>query len=210
VFPTDRDTRPAHDALMSWALSLSTTTRRQREACAAGYEVCDRPPTHVPAERDIGPTQAQERNAARDALPVCSTTTTRRREGHAIGYGAVVDVSFETDDLPPILDALKVQDFRGGRLVLEVASHLGENSVRNIAMDGTEGLVDRDARLARRAQDPTFYDDDKMTGGPCNSIPGGMRLPPPVFLLIQQCIVLTAQNPSPTNDGPTPMIPLAR
>ena len=55
--------------------------------------------------------------------------------------GAVVDVQFDTDNLPPILNALEVQDFSGGRLVLEVASHLGENSVRTIAMDGTEGLV---------------------------------------------------------------------
>jgi F-type H+-transporting ATPase subunit beta len=36
---------------------------------------------------------------------------------------------------------LKSKTFRGGRLVLEVASHLGKNSVRTIAMDGTEGLV---------------------------------------------------------------------
>ncbi|KIY47709.1 ATP synthase F1, beta subunit [Fistulina hepatica ATCC 64428] len=55
--------------------------------------------------------------------------------------GAVVDVQFDTDNLPPIINALEVQDFHGGRLVLEVASHLGENSVRTIAMDGTEGLV---------------------------------------------------------------------
>ena len=55
--------------------------------------------------------------------------------------GAVVDVQFDTDNLPPILNALEVVDFSGGRLVLEVASHLGENSVRTIAMDGTEGLV---------------------------------------------------------------------
>lgn len=55
--------------------------------------------------------------------------------------GAVVDVQFDTENLPPILNALEVQDFHGGRLVLEVASHLGENSVRTIAMDGTEGLV---------------------------------------------------------------------
>ena len=55
--------------------------------------------------------------------------------------GAVVDVQFDTDSLPPILNALEVQNFSGGRLVLEVASHLGENSVRTIAMDGTEGLV---------------------------------------------------------------------
>lgn len=53
--------------------------------------------------------------------------------------GAVVDVQFE-DNLPPILNALEVQN-REARLVLEVAQHLGENTVRTIAMDGTEGLV---------------------------------------------------------------------
>ena len=53
--------------------------------------------------------------------------------------GAVVDVSFE-GDLPKILNALET-DNNGNRLVLEVAQHLGENSVRTIAMDSTEGLV---------------------------------------------------------------------
>ncbi|KAI0231963.1 ATP synthase subunit beta, mitochondrial [Lamellibrachia satsuma] len=53
--------------------------------------------------------------------------------------GAVVDVQFD-DDLPPILNALEVQG-REPRLVLEVSQHLGENTVRTIAMDGTEGLV---------------------------------------------------------------------
>jgi len=53
--------------------------------------------------------------------------------------GAVVDVQFE-EGLPPILNALEVQN-RTPRLVLEVAQHLGENTVRTIAMDGTEGLV---------------------------------------------------------------------
>ncbi|KAG8039505.1 hypothetical protein G9C98_008148 [Cotesia typhae] len=53
--------------------------------------------------------------------------------------GAVVDVQFD-DALPPILNALEVQN-RTPRLVLEVAQHLGENTVRTIAMDGTEGLV---------------------------------------------------------------------
>ncbi|KAI9276966.1 ATP synthase subunit beta [Phascolomyces articulosus] len=55
--------------------------------------------------------------------------------------GAVVDVQFEQENLPAILNALEVQDHSGGRLVLEVAQHLGENTVRTIAMDGTEGLV---------------------------------------------------------------------
>ena len=53
--------------------------------------------------------------------------------------GAVVDVQFD-DHLPAILNALET-DNRGSRLVLEVAQHLGENTVRCIAMDSTEGLV---------------------------------------------------------------------
>lgn len=54
--------------------------------------------------------------------------------------GAVVDVHFEHGNLPPILNALEVENF-DHRLVLEVAQHLGENTVRTIAMDGTDGLV---------------------------------------------------------------------
>ncbi len=53
--------------------------------------------------------------------------------------GAVVDVQFD-DHLPAILNALTT-DNNGNRLVLEVAQHLGENTVRTIAMDATEGLV---------------------------------------------------------------------
>ncbi|MBK1624628.1 MULTISPECIES: F0F1 ATP synthase subunit beta [Afifella] len=53
--------------------------------------------------------------------------------------GAVVDVEFD-GELPAILNALEV-DNHGNRLVLEVAQHLGENTVRTIAMDLTEGLA---------------------------------------------------------------------
>jgi F-type H+-transporting ATPase subunit beta len=52
--------------------------------------------------------------------------------------GAVVDVSFETE-LPEIYTALEVSN-SGNKLILEVAQHLGENNVRTIAMDATEGL----------------------------------------------------------------------
>ena len=62
--------------------------------------------------------------------------------------GAVVDVQFD-DQLPEILNALET-DNNGNRLVLEVAQHLGENTVRAIAMDATEGLV--------RGQDVTDTD----------------------------------------------------
>src|SRR5438477_13179036 len=53
--------------------------------------------------------------------------------------GAVVDVQFE-DHLPAILNALETKN-GGNRLVLEVAQHLGESTVRTIAMDTSEGLV---------------------------------------------------------------------
>src|SRR5258706_3045554 len=53
--------------------------------------------------------------------------------------GAVVDVQFE-GPLPEILNALET-DNNGNRLVLEGAQHLGESTVRTVAMDSTEGLV---------------------------------------------------------------------
>ncbi len=61
------------------------------------------------------------------------------KQGHITQViGAVVDVKFD-GELPEILTALEC-DNGGNRLVLEVAQHLGESSVRTIAMDSTEGL----------------------------------------------------------------------
>src|SRR5256885_14381077 len=70
--------------------------------------------------------------------------------------GAVVDVHFD-GELPSILNALTV-DNAGRSLVLEVAQHLGENTVRTVAMDTTDGLV-RGAEVVD-------------TGGPI-TMPGG-------------------------------------
>jgi len=83
------------------------------------------------------------------AVPAIQSVQLRRDYAAAAGsanngrivavIGAVVDVQFD-DGLPEILNALDVAE-RSPRLVLEVAQHLGENTVRTIAMDGTEGLV---------------------------------------------------------------------
>ncbi|EIM73747.1 F0F1 ATP synthase subunit beta [Nitratireductor aquibiodomus RA22] len=86
--------------------------------------------------------------AAKKAAPARKTASTRstaaKKATGATGtirqvIGAVVDVQFE-DHLPAILNALETEN-QGNRLVLEVAQHLGENTVRCIAMDSTEGLV---------------------------------------------------------------------
>ena len=66
-------------------------------------------------------------------------TTTNRTGKITQVIGAVVDVQFD-GHLPAILNALEC-DNHGNRLVLEVAQHLGEETVRTIAMDGTDGLV---------------------------------------------------------------------
>src|SRR5690554_4995657 len=56
--------------------------------------------------------------------------------------GPVVDVTFaDNENLPKIYDALYIQKENGQRIVLEVQQHLGEDRVRTIAMDATEGLV---------------------------------------------------------------------
>ncbi len=69
--------------------------------------------------------------------PRMSTKKATGRVSQVIG--AVVDVEFD-GALPEILNALET-DNNGNRLVMEVAQHLGENAVRTIAMDSTEGLV---------------------------------------------------------------------
>ncbi|MCA1654475.1 MAG: F0F1 ATP synthase subunit beta, partial [Sphingomonadales bacterium] len=77
-------------------------------------------------------------------MATAATTLNPIAGGNLVGriaqvIGAVVDVAFD-GELPPILAALET-DNNGNRLVLEVAQHLGENVVRTIAMDATEGLT---------------------------------------------------------------------
>jgi F-type H+/Na+-transporting ATPase subunit beta len=84
---------------------------------------------------------------ARKSPVIAETKTQEKRIAEGKGakghvrqvMGAVVDVQF-TEHLPEILNALET-DNHGNRLVLEVAQHLGESTVRTIAMDATEGLV---------------------------------------------------------------------
>ncbi|HEX7848907.1 MAG TPA: F0F1 ATP synthase subunit beta, partial [Sphingomonas sp.] len=95
------------------------------------------PKTKAPAKKPAAPRKAAAPKAE-------ATTTAPKATTNNVGVisqviGAVVDVSFP-DRLPAILSALET-DNNGNRLVLEVAQHLGENTVRTIAMDSTEGLT---------------------------------------------------------------------
>ncbi|KAI5965686.1 ATP2 [Candida pseudojiufengensis] len=77
--------------------------------------------------------------SARTARNLATATKAADGKVRAV-IGAVVDVQFEEGNLPAILNALTLKNGKND-LVLEVAQHLGENTVRAIAMDGTEGLV---------------------------------------------------------------------
>ena len=90
--------------------------------------------------------------------------------------GAVVDVQFE-EQLPDIFNALEIKRDNGDTLVLEVQNHLGEDSVRTIAMDGTEGLVrgievvDTGAPIAMPVGDAIKGRLFNVTGDPIDGLP---------------------------------------
>src|SRR6201989_2707043 len=90
--------------------------------------------------------------------------------------GAVVDVQFE-GGLPEIYNALEIKRPAGDSLVLEVQTHLGEDSVRTIAMDGTEGLtrgadvVDTGAPIKMPATEQIKGRLFNVTGDPIDGLP---------------------------------------
>src|SRR5215213_9636595 len=107
--------------------------------------------------------------------------------------GAVVDVQFD-GSLPEIFNALEIKRDNGDTLVLEVQTHLGEDSVRTIAMDGTEGLtrgvdvVDTGAPITMPANDQIKGRLFNVTGDPIDGLPavskeGGrpIHAKPPAF-----------------------------
>src|SRR6187401_3858578 len=90
--------------------------------------------------------------------------------------GAVVDVQFD-GTLPEIYNALELKRPNGDKLVLEVEQHLGEDSVRCIAMDGTEGLVrglevvDTGIAIAMPVGDDIYGRLFNVTGDPIDGLP---------------------------------------
>src|SRR5678816_1056974 len=90
--------------------------------------------------------------------------------------GAVMNVQFD-GKLPNIYNALKLKKDNGDTLVLEVQNHLGEDSVRTIAMDGTEGLlrgmdvVDTGAPIKMPASEQIRGRLFNVTGDPIDGLP---------------------------------------
>jgi F-type H+-transporting ATPase subunit beta len=111
-------------ALEGEAQNCSAVSSGKSNASALDQpDVAERPAAFTDFEQNLGKREMSDRRIGR----VRQVT------------GAVVDVQFD-GPLPAILNALETQN-QGNRLVLEVAQHLGENTVRTIAMDSTDGLV---------------------------------------------------------------------
>ncbi len=101
-------------------------------------------PAKKAAPKKAAAKKAPAKKAVAKKAPTKKAPAKKKSTAKATGsvtqvIGAVVDVQF-AGALPAILDALET-DNNGNRLVLEVAQHLGENTVRTIAMDSTEGLT---------------------------------------------------------------------
>src|SRR6187431_940784 len=112
---------------------------------------------------------------ARKSPVVAETKKQEKRIAKGVGpkghvrqvMGAVVDVQFD-EQLPEILNALETEN-HGNRLILEVAQHLGENTVRTVAMDTTEGLV-RDQEVTDTGEPITVPVGDETLGRIINVI----------------------------------------
>ena len=147
--------RYMHDAAMTWA-SSALLAKQMRSAAArllarraprayAAFASARHVAVPTPLTRALPPQAAAApgllRGFAADAGPAAATAAAAGKLGSVTQViGAVVDVQFESGALPSILSALEVQGHEV-RLVLEVAQHLGENTVRCIAMETTEGLT---------------------------------------------------------------------
>jgi F-type H+-transporting ATPase subunit beta len=117
------------------------------KAAAPKAAAAKKAPTKAAAVKAAPAKKAPAKTAAPKA-PVKAKGVAKGRISQVIG--AVVDVSFE-GHLPAILSALETEN-NGQRLVLEVAQHLGENTVRTIAMDSTDGLTRGQAVVDTGAQ----------------------------------------------------------
>ena len=86
--------------------------------------------------------------------------------------GPVVDVEFDSNAIPEILDALVIDRADSGDLVLEVQQHLGENRVRAIAMDSTDGLT-RGTEVSNTGQAISMPTGEEIRGRLFNVVGNG-------------------------------------
>jgi F-type H+-transporting ATPase subunit beta len=106
-----------------------------------------------------------------------------RVEGKVVQIiGAVVDVEFPPDHLPELLNAIEVERPDGSKLIIEVEQHLGNNWVRCVAMDSTDGLargsraVDTGGPISVPVGEPTLGRLFNVLGQPIDNV-GEVRAP---------------------------------
>ena len=126
-----RDVRPCGvcKAQTATTISVAETPAVERPAPQAA--------STPPSSPSPAPVAAKTKSAPKETYKMSNSANAKGVISQVIG--AVVDVQFD-GTLPDILNALETEN-NGTRLVLEVAQHLGESTVRTIAMDSTEGLV---------------------------------------------------------------------
>ncbi|CAI5446607.1 unnamed protein product [Caenorhabditis angaria] len=128
----------ASRSLASFGRQASRLLQNNAQKCAIPAASIRLSSNNVESKKGIHTSVVAPQAAA--AGKVSAKATAANASGRIVAViGAVVDVQFD-ENLPPILNGLEVVG-RSPRLILEVSQHLGDNVVRCIAMDGTEGLV---------------------------------------------------------------------
>ncbi|PIC40220.1 hypothetical protein B9Z55_011639 [Caenorhabditis nigoni] len=143
--PRYAETQAWHGVQTMASRSLASISRSASRLLQSNVQKCALPAAsirlssnNVESKKGIHTGVATQQAAA--AGKVSAKATAANASGRIVAViGAVVDVQFD-ENLPPILNGLEVVG-RSPRLILEVSQHLGDNVVRCIAMDGTEGLV---------------------------------------------------------------------
>uniref|UniRef100_A0AC34RI66 ATP synthase subunit beta n=1 Tax=Panagrolaimus sp. JU765 TaxID=591449 RepID=A0AC34RI66_9BILA len=119
--------------------TVARILRIQPTKCLASGITGRREYSNVTSNSSVHTSAVVNAAQASAAKPAPKATATGSKGRIVAVIGAVVDVQFD-EGLPSILNALSVSG-RKSKLILEVSQHLGDNVVRTIAMDGTEGLI---------------------------------------------------------------------
>eukprot|EP01087_Luapelamoeba_hula_P010189 TRINITY_DN268_c0_g1_i1.p1 TRINITY_DN268_c0_g1~~TRINITY_DN268_c0_g1_i1.p1 ORF type:complete len:687 (+),score=131.46 TRINITY_DN268_c0_g1_i1:206-2266(+) len=140
--PASRVVAPSAFRSSPAASRFVTATPQQHYAPTRCYAVAPKgEKTEAKTDLKADNKNAENKNENKNAASAAAATGKEGATGQIVQIiGAVVDVRFPEDKLPPILNSLEIQG-HDIRLVLEVSQHLGGGIVRCIAMDATEGLM---------------------------------------------------------------------
>ncbi|MGI9175964.1 MAG: F0F1 ATP synthase subunit beta [Rhodothermales bacterium] len=132
---------PAKTTRRKTTAAKKTPTKRTTTKRASAKSTTDQTSEKAPAKRAASKTTAAKKTSAKSTAAQLEADGAKANGEIVQVVGPVVDAQFPAGSVPDIYDALVIDREDGEELVLEVQQHLGENQVRAISMDSTDGLT---------------------------------------------------------------------